>query len=364
MPISNTSPPVSTYRVMERWPLIDLKLAIMFLRSLYRTGLTPNEALDELARLQPTRAAFWQSAARHTKSGKPLHDYFKGRWPESLVTPIRIAETSGRIQDVFLGMEKALQQQIDARKLLSKLYYPLVVVLGGIGAAIFFVAGVIPQFFDKIRFNGPLPFIVTFSRAAQALITNYGFHILIALSAVILLGIWKWREDEDFRTAIFALINRVPVVGWSSRWIWFAVWANYVSIMIKADIPFTEIFRITSSTLPPHLQTTVTHVISQLERGQSLTKAATPSNSIDDPLHLFPVHITNAFRMTDRSGQGAEQFAIASETLFVPGEVVLSRAITTITNLFYAFSGALLIIPASMYLQTIITLTRTIGGPR
>lgn len=354
----------TTTATIERWPLDDLKLAIMFLRSLYMTGLSPDETLDELSRLQPSHAEFWQSAARHTRSGRPLHDYLKSRWPENLVSPIRIAETSGRLNDVFKGMEKALQQQIDARKLLSKLYYPIFVAVGGIAAGIFFIAGVIPNIFAKMRFNGTPPFIVTFTRDAQILLNDYGLLTLGVIIAVLLYGLWQWKESDAFRASTLSLINQIPVVGWSSRWIWFSVWANYASIMIKADIPATEVFRLTTSTLPLHLQPSITQIVTQLERGQSMTKAATQTKNPDDPLRLLPIHITNAFRMTDRSGQGAEQFAIASETLFAPGEEILARAIKTINYIFISISAAMLLIPASMYLQTIITLTRTIGSAR
>lgn len=355
---------VTSAATIKRWPLIDLKLAIMFLRSLYMTGLSPDESLAELSRLQPSHAGFWQGAVRHTQSGKPLHDYLKTRWPENLVTPIRIAETSGRLNDVFQGMEKALQQQIDARKLLTKLYYPIIVAVGGIAAGIFFVASVIPSIFARMRFNGTPPFIVTFTRDAQILLDDYGLLALGVIIAGILYGLWQWKESDAFRASTLSLVNHIPVVGWSSRWIWFSVWANYVSIMIKADIPATEVFRLTTNTLPPHLQSPITQIVSQLERGQSLTKASTQTKNPDDPLRLLPLHIINAFRMTDRSGQGAEQFAIASVTLFAPGEEMLSRAIKTINYIFMAISAAMLLIPASMYLQTIITLTRTIGSAR
>ena len=350
--------------VLERWPLIDLKLAIMFLRSLYMTGMSPDESLEELSRLQPAHAAFWQSAARHTKSGKPLHDYLKHRWPDNLVSPIRIAETSGRLNDVFKGMEQALQQQIEARKLLTTLYYPIGVAIGGLASAVFFIAIILPDIFAAMRFAGKLPAIVVFTRAAQSLIADYGVLTLGGILAVVAYGVWQWKENESFRASVLSLINYIPGVGWSSRWIWFAVWSNYVSIMIKADIPATEVLRLTSATLPPHLQPAVAQIISQLERGQSLTKAATSTRNPDDPLHVLPIHITNAFRMTDRSGQGAEQFAIASETLFTPGAEVLARSIKTINYVFIGLSAFMLLIPASMYLQTVITLVRSTGGAR
>lgn len=347
----------------ERWSLIDLKLGIMFLRSLYMTGLTPAESLDELTRLQPKHAEFWLGASRHTKAGKPLHDYLAGRWPDNLVSPIRIAETSGRLDDVFLSMTKTLQQQIDARKLLNKMYYPLAVMVGGIGAAVFVIAFVIPTMMGKLRLDKP-PMIITFARSAQAFLSDYGYMILGTIIAVVAAGIWKWREDEQFRSTALALINHIPILGWSTRWIWFSVWANYAAIMIKADISMADTFRTTTNTLPPHLQGAISRIVVQLERGQTLTQAATPSKDAADPRHLLPIHITNAFRMTDRSGQGATQFALASETLFEPGKEMLAMSISTITNIMLLIAGILTVSPFAIYLKTVAGMAQSISAAR
>lgn len=344
----------------QRWPLIELKLAIMFLRSLYKTGLTPVEALDELSRLQAKRVKFWQAASLHAKTGKPLHSYLEGRWPDSLVSPIRIAEASGRLDDVFSGMEKTLQQQIATHKLLNKLYYPIFIMVGGISAAIFVVSFVIPSMIGRVRFDKP-PAILTFSKTMQALVADYGLITLGALIATVIIGIWKWHEDESFRETILSMINRIPVVGWATRWLWFSVWAKYVSIMIKADIVFTDIFRITTNTLPPHLRGTITRITAHLQRGQTLTQAATPSNDPDDPRKYLPVHIINAFRMTDRNGQGDSQFAIASETLFEPGSEILEHAIEVIKHGLMIISAALVVIPFALYLQSVSSIVKMAG---
>lgn len=355
MPIPTLASPAQ-----QRWRHIELKLAIMFLRSLYKTGLSPVEALNELSRLQPKRGDFWKDASRHAKSGKPLHSYLEGRWPENLVSPIRIAETSGRLDDVFNGMEKTLQQQIATRKLLNKLYYPIFIMVGGISAAIFVISFVIPSMIGNIRFSKP-PAILLFSKAMQALIADYGLIALGSLIALLIAGIWKWHEDDKFKEAFLSTINRIPVLGWATRWLWFSVWAKYVSIMIKADIVFTDIFRITTNTLPPHLRGAITRITTQLHRGQTLTQAVTATSDPDDPRHLLPIHIVNAFRMTDRSGQGDTQFAIASETLFEPGVEMLENSIGTIKHVFMIISAALVIIPFALYLQSVSSIVSMAG---
>lgn len=357
-------PHPSTNVTREHWSLTDLKLAIMFLRSLFMTGLAPSEALAELAKLQPRHAEFWNSAARHSQTGRSLNEYLKGRWPDNLVSPIRIAENSGRLEDVLIGMEKSLQQQIESRKLLNKLYYPIAITIGGFGAAIFFVAFVIPTMIGKMRLDKEPPIIV-FAKWAQGLILEYGYMALgIALTSVAV-GIWRWREDEHFRAAVFSIINRIPVLGWSTRWIWFSVWANYASIMIKADIAFTDpTFRNTILTLPPHLRPAISAVITQIDRGQSLSTAVTTNSKVDDPRSMIPIHIVNAFRMTDRSGQGVKQFQLASETLFEPGKEILSMAISTINQVMIMISAMMIVVPFGMYIKTIAGIAQIMNSAR
>lgn len=351
----------SVDKTSANWSLLELKLAIMFLRSLYRTGLEPVAAFEELANLQPKKADFWRAAARHARTGKPLYAYLDGRWPETLVAPIRIAELSGRLEEVFHGMQESLQQQIDARDVLKKLYYPVGIMVGGLAAAIFMITYVIPSMIGNMRFERGEPGIVIFTKAAQALITQYGWMALGIIIAMGVLLVWKWREDDSLKEATFAIINKVPVVGWATRWIWFAVWARYVSVMIRADILFTDILKTTENTLPPHLRGALTSIGQNLHRGQTMTQAATPSTNQDDPRHQLPIHIINAFRMTDRNGQGDIQFAVANETLFEPGQKILEAAIGTIKHIATLVSAALVTIPFILYLQTIGTLTRTMG---
>lgn len=345
----------------NNWGLTELKHALLFLRSLFMTGLSPAEALDEIAVLQPKRADFWRNAANHCRGGKPLHEYLRTRWPANLVSPIQIAETSGRLDDVLAGMEKTLQQQIDTRKLLKKMILPIAIAAGGIGAAIFFISYVIPMMVGKIRFNRE-PAIVSFAKAAQIMVSDYGYLALGSLIAVIGLTLFKWREDEEFRATLLAHLNNIPVIGWATRWLWFSVWANYAAIMMRADIAITDpMFRTTLGTLPPHLRPSIQAVIAQIDRGQSLSNAVTPGKLVDDPRHQLPIHIRNAFRMTDRSGQGGKQFQLASQTLFEPGSEVLSVAIVTINQAMMMLSAMLIMIPFGLYIKTIAGVTQSIG---
>lgn len=345
----------------KNWGLIELKHALLFLRSLFMTGLSPAEALDEIAVLQPKRVDFWRAAANHCRGGKPLHEYLHTRWPANLVSPIQIAETSGRLDDVLAGMEKTLQQQLDTRKLLKKLISPIAITIGGIGAAIFFISYVIPTMVGKMRFNRE-PAIVSFAKSAQLLINDYGIYILGGLIATLALTLYKWQEDEEFRATLLAQLNKIPVIGWATRWLWFSIWANYAAIMMRADISITNpMFRTTLGTLPPHLRPSVQAVIAQIDRGQSLSNAVTPGKSMDDPRHQLPIHIRNAFRMTDRSGQGGKQFQLASQTLFEPGSEVLSVAIATINQAMIVVSALMIMIPFGLYIKTIAGVTQSIG---
>lgn len=345
----------------KSWSLIELKHALLFLRSLFMTGLSPAEALDEIAILQPKRAEFWKAGAVHCRGGKPLHEYLHKRWPANLVSPIQIAEASGRLDDVFAGMEQTLQQQIDTRKLLKKLIMPIAIACGGVGAAIFFISYVIPTMVGKLRFARE-PAIISFAKSAQMLVNDYGYYALGGLIVTLLLGLFKWHEDEDFRATLLAKLDSVPVLGWATRWLWFSVWAKYAAIMMRADIAITDpMFRTTLATLPPHLRASIQSVIVQIDRGQSLSNAVTPGKASDDPRHQLPIHIRNAFRMTDRSGQGGKQFQLASQTLFEPGSEVLSVAIATINQAMIVVSATMILVPFALYIKTIAGVTQSLG---
>lgn len=358
MAIATQSFPLSAEQKSARWSLLEYKLGIMFLRGLFKTGLAPEAAFAELARLQPKHASFWTGAAKNAKEGRPFYQYIKDRWPTSLTTPIQVAETSGRLEDVFRGMEHTLQQQIESRKLMRKMYYPVGVFIGGIASTIFMLTMVIPSMIGKMRFDRE-PGIVTFTKTAQSLVSDYGLIALISVIGIIATGIWKWFEDDKFKEAFLAIVNKSPLLGWSTRWIWFSVWAQYVSIMIKADILPTEAFRVTINTLPPHLRPAIARINVQLAYGKSLTDAATPGKDTDDPRNLLPIHILNAFRMTDQTGHGDIQFAIASETLFEPGKEMLDIGITIAKYILMTISAIGVATPFGFYLQAIGALVKS-----
>lgn len=345
----------------QKWTLAELRIALMFMRSLYQTGLSTDQVLDEIAALQPKKSEFWQAAAKHCRAGKPLHDYLHHRWPDALVSPIKIAETSGRLDDVLAGMEQSLLQQIETQKLLKKLIYPITTAIGGIAAAVFFIAHVIPSMVGKMRFERE-PAIITFTKQAQVLLHEYGPATLAIIIGLALFGIYKWREDPQFRAYWVSQVNRLPYFGWTTRWLWYSVWANYAAIMIKADISITDkAFRTTLDTLPAHLQDSIALTLSQIQRGQTLTTASTQGPDQDDPRQWLPIHIRNAFRMTDRSGNGAKQFHIASQTLFEPGKEMLTTAINGLNYIVIAASATMIVVPFVLYLKTISGLVNSVG---
>lgn len=343
------------------WSLIELRIALMFMRSLFQSGLSTDQVLDEIAALQPKKAQFWLTAAKHCRAGKPLHDYLRGRWPDALVSPIQIAETSGRLDDVLAGMENSLLQQIETQKLLKKLLYPISTAIGGISAAVFFIAHVIPSMVGKMRFERE-PAIITFTKQAQVMLQDYGPTALALLAGLAALIAYQWHQSPQFRAQLIGQVNRLPYFGWTTRWLWYSVWANYAAIMIKADIAITDkSFRTTLSTLPEHLRESIALTLTQLERGQTMTQASTPNQNADDPRQWLPIHIKNAFRMTDRTGNGAKQFQIASQTLFEPGKEMLSSAITNLNYIIMVISAAMVVIPFGLYLKTISGLVSSVG---
>lgn len=352
----NASVSTSTHNTPGRWKLTDLQMSVLFLRSLYATGLSPSEATYELSKLQPRHEAFWMQAHRHTTAGKPLDTYLKGKWPESLVAPMKIAESSGKVNEVLLGMEQTIAQQIETLKATKKLIYPASIAVIGFFVAVFFITVVIPALIGHVRFQKE-PFISIFSKWSQGFAKEYGLYILAATGFAITAFVIKWRQNDQLLTAFLRIVDKIPMIGQSTRWLAFAIWAKYISIMLKADLPFIEIFKLSALTLPPHLREISTNLAAQLARGVSLTDAVKPSTDPTDMRHKLPIQITNAFRMTDKAGGGAYQFEIASETLFTPAKYVLGLSIHSATMFAMVVVSFFIATPMVMYLQAITAMT-------
>ena len=77
------------------------------------------------------------------------------------VNLVRAGEASGTLDEVLIRLGKHQEQAAEIReKVVGALIYPLVVVLAGIGAVIFFMTFMVPRFvimFREMRTTMPLP---------------------------------------------------------------------------------------------------------------------------------------------------------------------------------------------------------------
>lgn len=348
-----------THAKASEWSLIELRLGISFLRSFFKSGMTPAKATAEVATMQAKHAEFWRGASRHTASGKTLHSYLVGKWPDSLVAPMKIAESSGQIQEVMEGMQNTLEQQGQTRAVTKKLVYPAVISVLGAIVGIFFLTTVIPALISPMRFDKE-PMIAKISKWVQAFTADYGLITIASACAALAVLIWKWNQDDKLQSWVLSVINKLPVLGWSTRWLWFSVWARYVAIMIKADLGWPQIFRLAALTLPPHLRDLSFSFATQMENGKTLVQAATASKDPEDPRHMLPAHIVNAFRMTHEVGDGAEQFTIAADAMFDPARTTLLIGISSINYTAMSLAAAFITIPMVMYLQVLVAMTTSI----
>lgn len=341
----------------KNWNIADIKLAITFLRSMTQAGLPIAEALTEIAKLQPTHADFWLAGATHTQNGKPLYLYLADHWPETIVTPISIAEISGKLNSVLLGIEKTLTQQREIRKMMKGFIYPAFMTVAGIAVFLGFLVYVIPGMFSAMKMPKEAEMVNNVLAAASFMQDNMPY-IAMTIVALGALSIHQWKTNPEARHMIFATIDKLPGIGRSTRWLYFSTWSSYVAIMHDAGITWGPILEKTLSVLPPHLQPAIRLIAQNIEQGQSVTQAShvTGTNVDNDSRNCLPIHVKNAFRMTDISGNGCEQFALASDTLYEPARETLATSIETTKNGAMIFAALIAFSPMGLYFAAIGTM--------
>lgn len=328
----------------------QLQYAIGALRNLLQAGVMPSEALREMQHLQPRFAEFWADCSHHAARGRSLSAALRPVLDEATYSAIAAAEHTGTVEVVFSRLYDAMEERRQIRKLLRKMYYPIIAMLGAFGVLILYVAFVVPSLAQSMARPGQqqTSTLSKVTTAANEFFVGYWPHLSVIAVVSIAFAV-LWLRDPENRNAILAILDRIPVLGPASRDLYYGEWATHMAINTHAGITVSDALALTRSLLPGYYQPEVLAVAKDITRlGQAA--AASPKEG-DDPRNRLPFLVVNAFRFADRTGVADTNFQAAAKALIEQGKLRIELFVGTVENILVpltAILGASAIVPYFM----------------
>jgi type II secretion system protein F len=292
-----------TGKVTKRVSNRDVLMFTQQLSSLLRSGMSLSEAIGVLQRRT-------QKASFATILGALHNDIVQGEtlsgalakhpkiFTKFYVNLVRAGEASGTLDEVLIRLAKYNEQAAEMReKVIGALIYPVIVVVAGIGAVIFFMTFMVPRFvtmFKEMQTTMPLPtrILIGVSEA----FTSYWW---IGVAAVVVAVIWyraKARTPEG-RLALDALKLRLPVFGGIVTAAAFGQFARTLATLLQNGVPVLTALQI--------VEDTMTNQVIANELREARTRV-TDGTSISQPLakgKVFPPLLLDMLAVGEESGE-------------------------------------------------------------
>ncbi len=199
------------------------------------------------------------------------------------VSMVRVGETSGKLDEIFLQLAHYLERDKNTRdQVKAAVRYPLL-VLGAIAVAVTIINMlVIPAFAKVFAAHGAdLPLVTRGLIAASNLMLHY-WPALLMFAAVAVSGLRYWLASESGRYRWDKVKLRLPLLGGILHRAVMARFSRLFAIATGAGVPLITTLAVVARALDnAYVEERVLAMQGGLERGETLTRTAQVSGMFD-----------------------------------------------------------------------------------
>jgi len=136
-------------------------------------------------------------------------------FPRLLINMIKTSEMTGDLAGTLEEMADYYTETEKSRKqMLSALIYPAVILTVAIGAVVFIILYVVPQFVDMFESNSAeLPWITEFVIDMSDFLANWWWALALGILAVLVIYHWSFKNVRAFRKGMQTVYMKLPVIG-------------------------------------------------------------------------------------------------------------------------------------------------------
>lgn len=302
----------------------DVKLMTGTLADFLEAGIEMPVAVSKLKNVLPKYSNLWLEASERLALSSSLSEVLEGHVDDSFIAVIRAGEGSGKVTSLLRDIEETIMVEEEVSSHLSQIYYPLILILGGVGCALFFLIKVIPSMAGSLGdVHSP---IVSFSlRLSESFYNNFTVYIisLICLVAFIIHMLGK----SSVRSLIVDSAMNIRLLRSTITQLQFGVWTRYLSLILSSGIPTIDALRISENILNGKLRQVIILIRTDLENNISMEDVVDmeklPHN--DPRREYIPFFVSNAFITGSQTAQIGKALGNASPTLIKQGVRLVKR---------------------------------------
>jgi type IV pilus assembly protein PilC len=217
------------------------------LASFLETGSSLHGSL-QLIQDQASKAALKEVIAgiiRNLEAGQSFSQAVKNypaTFPYSYWQIIQSSEKAGELEKGLKQIAQYMERKaVIAEKIKRALTYPVFIIMMAIGVTALLVTTVLPSMLKLFAgFKADLPPLTVFVINLMNFITDYKFHILVAL-VVIIGSLLVYSRTPGGRFNMHKLILKLPFIGSVIIWHNLGNFCRTVSMLLSAGLPLPDI---------------------------------------------------------------------------------------------------------------------------
>lgn len=269
-------------RLRERIAPTDLMLLARQLHTLLRAGVPIMRALASLqeSATNPVFARVLQDLRTSLDSGRELSAAMRQQprvFSPFFTAMVRVGETTGRLEEVFLRLAQHLEFEIEMRgRVKAALRYPLFVVCAMAAALVIVNVFVIPTFAELYKgFGAALPPLTRVLMAFSDFTVNY-WPLLAAgaIGAVATFRMWIATPTGRYRWDRFKL--RIPIAGKIVTRATLARFSRSFALSVRSGVPIVHALSVVARVVEnEYIGSRIEQMRDGVERGESILRTAT-----------------------------------------------------------------------------------------
>lgn len=294
--------------IMRRWlrPAVKLVDLMLFSRQMYTLLKSGVPIMRALAGLQesatnPSLREVIGDLRADLDSGRELSVSMRGH-PEVFspfyVSLVRVGETTGNLENVFLRLAEHLEFEKEIRERISSaLRYPMFVVFAMAGAMVIINVVVMPAFAKLFRsFNAPLPPLTRILIGISEFTINY-WPLLVVAIVVTVVAFRVWRSTPGGRYEWDRRKLRIPIAGKIVMKATLARFARSFALSTKSGVPIVQGLTTVAGVLDnDYLAQRVHRMREGVERGESVLRTASAAG-------IFTPMVLQMIAVGDETGE-------------------------------------------------------------
>jgi len=190
------------------------------------------------------------------------------------VSMIRAGETAGNLEEVLKRLATFIEKEADLKqKIMTALFYPIVLAIVGFLVIIFIITGVLPAFikiFTSAKIPLPLPTLILFT--ANRIIRAYWLFGVIGIAALYF-GFSYFNKTPSGKLAVDKVKLNVPAWGNLIRTVTIARMCRTLATLVSSGVPMLQSLETLEMTIDNSaIARVIRKVNDSVSKGESLSE--------------------------------------------------------------------------------------------